>query len=62
MSVDVVETSSDAAPYQVVEGVWELDCAGNKIDVDSAALSRSVVVFAATAPLGCVVVVGAAVL
>ena len=62
MFVDVVESPPDAAPLHIVEGVWELDGSGTKVDVDSAALSQSVVVFAAAAPLGCVGVVGLAVL
>ena len=61
MFVDVVESLMDAAAHHIVEGVWELDGAGTKVDVDATALSRSVVVFAAAASLGCVGVVGVAV-
>ena len=61
MFVDVVESPPDAASHHVVEGVWELDGAGTKVDVDATALSLPVVVFAAAASLGCVGVVGVAV-
>ena len=39
MFVDVIESPLDAASYHVVEGVWELDGSGTKVDVDAAALS-----------------------
>ena len=61
MFVGVVEAFTDAESHHVVEGIGESDGAGTEVDVDAAALSRPVVVFAPAASLGCGGVVGVAV-